>query len=160
VNRRRSTALVLVAAGLLLMAGLTFWMVGSSRGQEAAPAASSRQPAEPSQSQSPSPSAAVGDTGPAAPSAEELGELEAAMASSELAELVPYLPISPSQSADPGFASRLARMGLTVDSSSLQLIEPGLWSVGATDSEGQQWSVGLVRTNGQLRMFSAEKAEE
>jgi hypothetical protein len=51
-------------------------------------------------------------------------------------------------------------MALRVDSSSLQLIEPGLWSVAAADAAGQHWSIGLVRTERQLRMFSAEKAEE
>lgn len=156
--RRRSIGLVIIAAGLLLVAALAVLMFGSSIAPRAAPVAPTQQSAAEPQSTPPSPPTMGGDVNAAAPSAKELGELEAAMASSKLSELGPYLPISSGQSAETGFASRLAVMRLTVDYSSLRQIETGLWLVAATDSTGQEWSIGLIRTDGQLRMFSAEEA--
>lgn len=159
--RRRSIFLVFFAAGLLLLVGvLVLWVIGSANTVETAPGPPIHAPTSASESISLSPSMPAGSVNPAPPSSQELDELEAAMASSDLSAVGPYLPIGPGQDAEADFAAQLAGMGLTVHTSSLEQIEPGLWSVVATDASGQGWSIGLVRPEGHLRMFSAEMVAE
>lgn len=159
--RRRSIFLVFFAAGLLLLvAVLVLWVIGSANTVETAKEAPTQAPSLPSQSLFPSPSMPAGSNSAAPPSSQELDELEAAMASSKLSVVGPYLPLGPGQDAEADFAAQLADLGLTVRTSSLEQIEPGLWSVVATDSSGQGWSIGLVRAEGHLRMFSAEMVAE
>lgn len=158
MSRRKAIILVTVVAGLLLTAALALWTVKSSPGPETAPVAPTQEPAAAPQTAAPPPKDPGGDNNAVRPSDTELSDLEAAMASADTSELAPYLPLSPGESAESSFASRLATLGLTVDSSSLVETATDIWSVAATDSGGQRWSIGLVRTDGQLRMFSAEEA--
>jgi hypothetical protein len=153
---------LLAALAVVLIAGVVavIWLTGHAGQSEAG------QPGPTATAQTAITSAAEPDpTTPAAtsapstepPTSDELTGLESALTSAQDSNIAPYLPMAPGQTLENGFAERLALLHLSVDAGSLKQLDPGVWTVSAADSSGGKWTVGLVRRDGQLTMFSAEK---
>lgn len=92
------------------------------------------------------------------PTEVEVASLDSAIGSGSNELLAPYLPKNESERLDPAFAAKLKALNLNIDGATLAENVPGVWSVEGTDRSGKKWEVGLLRSQGQLKMIYAEAA--
>lgn len=144
---------VAIILGLCLMILVWFLMVPKN-----GPAAQAEATASPTQTQQPSSSPTTTAPAPIL-TISAISGLEKALNSGNDVDIRSVLPMAAHETVDREFTTQVSALQLALDSTTMTLVDTGLWEVQAADASGDSWDLGIVLVEDSPQLVYAERSE-